>query len=87
MLLDNGMSRKYLNTKNCPRESTIFAIYRTLIPYVSYLFAKKNYVYDRNNRANGRRTVLSLNKKKNFGTLTLFTISKLGYSNSFSEYL
>ena len=68
MLPVYGMSRKYLNTKNCPRESTIFAIYRTFIPQASYLFAKKNYVYDRNNRANGRRTVLSLNKKKHFGT-------------------
>ena len=63
------MSRKYLNTKNCPRESTIFAIYRTFIPYASYLFAKKNYVYDRNNREDGRRTILSKAKKDYFRTL------------------
>ena len=62
MLLVYGMSRKYLNTKNCPRESAIFAIYRTFIPQASYLFAKKNYVYDRNNRANGRGRISNQGK-------------------------
>ena len=33
----------------------IYTIYLTSITYSGYLFAKKNYVYDGYNRANGRR--------------------------------